>query len=419
MTYKPVVIIGGGLAGLNCALTLHRKQVDFLLLEAGDQTGGRLRTDNVDGFLLDRGFHWFLPAYPEARRVLNYDRLKLRRFWPGVIIWTGQKFLKFSDPFSEISQKGETISSQMDAISDRLRMEKLRKALNNKTDEEIRGSGVDISTLKGLKAWGFSDNMIDRFFRPFLVTVFLENQLNTSYKKFEFIFKMFSQGMAAFPTYGIEAIPRQLSEQLPSGQIYLNSEVASIKGNNLLTLQDGSEIEAGQIVLATNLPQAYRLLGYSLNPRHHQVTCLYFRTASTPFQSPVMLLNGSGSGAINHVCFPNHVSSAYAPEGESLVSVTVPGIPNLSNNDLAVEVLRELKGWFGSESDRWELLKVYRINYALPAQTSMSGIPDSLNALRGQNIQLCGDYAEFACIDGALASGRQAGEALIEVLQPA
>ena len=72
------VIVGAGMAGLCCALRLQEKGIPCLLLEASDEPGGRVRTDRVDGFLLDRGFQVLLTAYPEARRVLDYKALRLQ-----------------------------------------------------------------------------------------------------------------------------------------------------------------------------------------------------------------------------------------------------------------------------------------------------------------------------------------------------
>ncbi len=45
----------------------RRTGVPFVLLEASDGVGGRVRTDTVDGFTLDRGFAIFLTSYPETQ----------------------------------------------------------------------------------------------------------------------------------------------------------------------------------------------------------------------------------------------------------------------------------------------------------------------------------------------------------------
>ncbi len=413
MLRKAVVIVGGGVAGLTCARNLEQQNIDYLLLEGSDRVGGRLKTDFYNGFLLDRGFHTYLTAYPEARKELDYSQLDLRHFWQGVVIWTGQKFLKFTDPFNDMPVPEEAATGHLEAISDRIRIDKLRKVLNSKSIEEIRDHEIDTDTLNGLRAWGFSDLMIDRFFRPFLGTLFMEDELSTSYKKFEFLFKMFCGGKMAIPAAGIEAIPRQILSHLPGDRVTVNAEVTGISEDNVVTLNDGRRIQAEQVILATNLPQAYRLLGYSMNPPHHQVTCAYLTLDKAPFESPVLILNGSGKGRINNICFPNHVASSYAPEGKNLVSVSILGIHNQSGTNMFSEIREELRGWFGDRVSKWRPLKIYRINYALPEQQRIRPIPDSLNALRRKNIYLCGDYCEMACINGAIESGRKIADEVV------
>ncbi len=83
MSRPDVLIVGAGLSGLSCALWLHEGGLSVLVLEASDGIGGGVRTDEVEGFLLDRGFQVFLMAYPEAQRVLDYGALDFKPFYPG------------------------------------------------------------------------------------------------------------------------------------------------------------------------------------------------------------------------------------------------------------------------------------------------------------------------------------------------
>src|SRR5450631_1018581 len=98
---KQVAIIGAGLAGLECARLLQQTGSNVVLLEASDAPGGRIRTDRVDGYLLDRGFQVLLTAYPEARRALDYKALSLRSLIPGALVWHDGEFHRFADPFRD------------------------------------------------------------------------------------------------------------------------------------------------------------------------------------------------------------------------------------------------------------------------------------------------------------------------------
>ena len=50
------IIVGAGLAGLACGRTLAAAGRRVRLIEAASQPGGRVATDTVDGFRIDRGF---------------------------------------------------------------------------------------------------------------------------------------------------------------------------------------------------------------------------------------------------------------------------------------------------------------------------------------------------------------------------
>ena len=93
----PVLIVGAGLAGLTCALRLHEAGIPVQVIEASDGVGGRVRTDEVEGFLLDRGFQVYLSAYPEAGKLLDLDALGLRPFSPGALVYDGEKLIRLMD----------------------------------------------------------------------------------------------------------------------------------------------------------------------------------------------------------------------------------------------------------------------------------------------------------------------------------
>lgn len=421
-----VLIIGGGLAGLSCARQLHAAGVSFRLLEANDRVGGRVRTDEVDGFRLDHGFQVFLTAYPEAEAILDYQQLDLRQFSPGSLIRYQEKFQRLSDPWRQPQHLFSTALSNVATTQDKLRIARFRRDMLSGNLESIY-QRPEQTTLELLRERGFSEKVIATFFTPFFGGIFLEPELKTSSRKCEFVFRMFGQGFAAIPAQGMEAIPKQLANQLPKNSIALNSavqELTSIEGEQHVTLTSGEKLSAKAVVIATEGPQAKRLLGNEssvpFNEASHSVTNLYFAAKHSPIQEPTLVLNGEGkaSGPINNLCVPSAVSSQYAPQGESLISVTSLG--NASDQEqLCVEVQKQLVRWFGSEASSWRHLKTYQIEYALPAQAPPALDPITKPAKARDGIYLAGDHLDIASINGAFLSGRRAAEAVVRDLSKA
>ena len=353
---EKVVIVGGGVAGLSCAQRLHQAGVPFTLLEAGDGPGGRVRTDEHDGFLLDRGFQVLLTAYPEARRSLDYNKLGLCKFTPGALIRSGGKFHRFIDPWRQPLQGFSSLFSPIGSFADKLRIAKLRSKV-------CRGSlfnifhGPERSTLLELRELGFSPPIIEQFFRPFFGGVFLDRQLETSSRMLNFVFRMFSSGNVSLPADGIGQIAKQLAMGLPKDSIQYKARVQSIEENRV-RLTCGEEISSAATVLATGGEATARLLGKSFSPHHRRaVTCVYFRAPKPPLDEPMLVLNGEGKGPVNNFCVPSLVSRRYAPPDQHLLSATV--LDDQDTVDLETAVLHQMGHWFGDQVKHWNHLQTY------------------------------------------------------------
>src|SRR5450631_336482 len=202
---KDVVVIGAGLAGLECARLLEQRQTDVALLEASDAPGGRVRTDVVDGFRLDRGFQVLLDSYPEAQRALNYPALSLKRFLPGALVWHRGSFHRFADPFREPLAATGLLFDPVVPLMDKLRVLRLRSQVARMGNADYL-EHPERTTRAFLQDFGFSEVIIRRFFQPFFGGVFLETELATSSRLFEFLFRMFSTGSAGVPALGMGEI---------------------------------------------------------------------------------------------------------------------------------------------------------------------------------------------------------------------
>ncbi len=242
MKQPDVLIVGAGLAGLCCARTLHRKGVSFQILEASDGVGGRVRTDAVDGFLLDRGFQVLLTAYPEAQAVLDYQALDLRKFLHGAMIRFEGEFCKLMDPWRVQGQWWKALSSPVGTLPDKFRVRKLHNQLVASPLDRIY-TRPERPTLNLLTRWNFSERMVERYWRPLVGSALLDPHLKASSRVFEFVYKMMAEGDIAVPAKGIGEIPKQIAASLPEDSIRLGAKVKFF-GEGSLTIEGGETVNA-------------------------------------------------------------------------------------------------------------------------------------------------------------------------------
>ena len=398
-----VVVVGAGLAGLSCAVRLQECGARPIVLEASERVGGRVCTDEVGGFLLDRGFQVFLDAYPNAGRRLDKGALDLRKFRPGALLFDGRSRRRVMDVFRCPQHLIGTALRGVGSFRDKLLIAKLRSRLKNADAEELL-AGQGQSTIEYLRDFGFSERMIDQFFRPFYGGIFLERDLRTSSGMFEFTFKMFAEGAATLPADGMRSIPEQLAARLRDGTVLLGARVRSI-GARGAVLESGERVEGDALVVAADGTTAAALVPASglVEPGWRAVTGLYFAAPRSPLDEAIIALNKAGSGLVNNVCVPSDVAPRYAPEGQSLVSVSVLG--EQSGADLPSLVKAELGGWFGGQVEDWRHLRTDRIRRALPEQLRMEGAGEGFR--RCGDVVVCGDHCSSASIEGAIDAMRE------------
>jgi phytoene dehydrogenase-like protein len=406
------LVIGAGLAGLTCARALQAAGRGCVVLEAGDDVGGRVRTDEVDGYLLDRGFQVFLTAYPEARRWLDYRALDLRTITPGTLVWKDGARHRLSDPLRRPRDLMATLRAPVGSLTDKARIGLLRRRVSAGTLEGLFAR-PETTTLEALRAEGFGDGMIEGFLRPWLGGIFLDWSLSTSSRMMEFVFRMFAEGDAALPAAGMQAIPRQLAAGLSAGTVRTGARVERIDGTTV-HLAGGETLRGGQVVVATDGGTAAHLVTGLAAPAWSASTTVYFAAERSPLGEPTLCLNGSGRGLVNTVLDLSAVAPGYAPPGLSLLSVSVRGEPEEGDERRLVERVRdELGEWFGGQAvAQWRLLRAYRIPRALPRRFPLT-LP-SPKPLR-EGVWVCGDHDSTASIQGAMQSGRETAEAILAV----
>ena len=419
----PVLIVGAGLSGLTCALRLHQAGIPVHIIEASDGVGGRVRTDQVDGFLLDRGFQVYLSAYPQAGELLDLEALELQAFEPGAIVYDGKGLKRVMDVFRRPRYLIGSALSSIGSLADKMRVALLRFQTLGSSEEEIRDH-KDQSTESFLREFGFSEKMINGFFRCFYGGIFLETELRTSSRMFEFTFKMFSQGSATLPARGMGSIPLQLARRLPAETIRINSPATSVTCSSV-TLANGSVLQGSHVVLATQASQTSEFIpSFSSHaPQWRSVTNVYYAADKSPLKEAIIALNGSSKGLVNNVCVPSDVSPLYAPEGKSLISVSLLGLHR--DEHIPTEVKKELAAWFGGQVDGWQHLRTDIIKHALPEQAPEENQQNDTEAYTGthteapkgflkiDDIMICGDHTTSASIEGAIISGNQTAAALL------
>ena len=412
MSNPEIVIVGGGIAGLCCARRLYQEGIPSLILEGSDSIGGRIRTDSVDGFLLDRGFQTLLTSYPEAQKFLDFPSLDLHSFFPGALIRLDEGFRKLSDPWKSPMKVAHQLFSSVGSLQDKLRIANLRRRVLSASLDDLL-TAPETTTLAALQNSGFSPAIIEQFFRPFFGGVFLEPDLQTSSRLFHFLFRMFATGKASLPGSGMERIPHSIALGLPHASILVDARVSKIEASGVI-LEDGERIPAKTVVVATEGPQAARLLNQIPRPTSRSVTCLYFAADKSPLTDPILVVNSTGRGPINHFCVPSQIAPSYSPSGAVLLSVTVLGKHKQHYEPLETAVRTQLYEWFGSESLGWKHLKTYNILHALPAQEPPTTTSLTRTTQLNRGLYVCGDYTDIASINGAMASGRRAAEAIIQ-----
>ena len=409
MPSADVIIIGAGLAGLACAQELVTRGYTPLVLEAADKPGGRVRTDGFEGFRLDCGFQVLQTAYPEARRLLDYAALDLRPFRPGALIRFAGRFHRIGDPWRHLSDALPTLFAPIGSLTDKLRIARLRYRVSQGSWESLY-TRPETTTLQALRGFGFSTAIIERFLRPFLAGVFFDERLVMSSRSFEFVFRAFALGDTALPATGMGAIADQLVFRLPPGTLRLATPVERLQ-EQTVDLATGERLTAHAVVVATDPWEAARLLGATKPPDTRSTTCLYFAAPEPPVHKPLLVLNGDGIGPINSLLVPSEISSAYAPPGRALVTVNVLGNPAEDDKALEEKVRTQLHDWFGTVIRHWRLLRLYRINRALPPQEPPVAGPDAWPCGLGPRLFVCGEYLGAPSIQWALFTGRRAGAA--------
>jgi protoporphyrinogen oxidase len=379
-------------------------------LEASDRVGGRLKTDIVKGYQLDQGFQVLLSSYNAAKKYLDYNKLELQQLKAGACILNKGNQIFFGDPLRDLKLFLPTLFSNIGSLKDKLKIANLNLKIQKKTIKKIFES-AEITTLQYLKNYGFSNRIIKNFFQPFFGGIFLENQLKTSSRMFEYIFKMFGEGLALIPKNGIEEIPEQLKTKLVKTTFKFNTKVKKITNKEII-LENGEVLSSNYTIVATEPSQ---LIDNLKNQKTNWKSCqnLYFTTPKRIFKKPFIGLITDEKSLINNIFYPSSIAREYKGKSE-LLSVTIVKDHDFSEKKLIATVKNELQHC--CNINEASFLKLYNIHKALPQINNLQyELAPSETKLK-DGVFLAGDTILNGSLNAAMIAGERAALGVLEDL---
>lgn len=408
--YK-IHIIGAGVSGLIAAQVLENHGYHPTIIEASNSVGGRVKSDIVENYILDHGFQVLLTSYPAAKHYLNYSDLQLQEFLPGAVIFKDGKQQTIGDPLRNFSLLFPTLFASIGNFSDKTKILKLNSLLKKKKVVDIFKT-TEKTTLEYLQEFGFSDAIINDFFKPFFSGIFLEPDLKTSSRMFEFVYKMFGDGLAVLPKGGIQEIPNQLKSKLKNTTFLFDSPVKEVKDNEIV-LENGESTKSDMTIIAT---EASQLISNLKNQETEWKSCdtFYFETRTKVINKPLIGLIADENALINNIFY--HTNLATSTKGDKeLLSVTVVKEHNLSKLDLILRVTEELKSL--CKIDTVNLLKHYPIKKALPKLDNLQYEISSTETKLKPTLFVAGDQLLNGSLNAAMISGERAAIGVIQTLE--
>lgn len=400
-----VVVIGAGIAGLSAARAIHRAGRSVLVLEAADEVGGRVRTDRVDGMLLDHGFQLLNPAYPRARTDLDLAGLDLRQFEAGAVVAHASGHFVAADPRRSPRDLPADLRIPLGTWREKAALLAWAAQVGFGPAAAIK-RGPDATLAERLRRRHVHGALTDGVLRVFLAGVLGEAEFETSRRFAELVMRSFVRGTPGVPAAGMQAIPRQLAADLPD--VRLASVVAGVEGTRVLA--GDASIDARAVVVAAGPVASSELLGLAA-PRMNALTTFYHRAPASPARRRMLHLDADGRGPLVNTAVMTDAAPSYAP-GHALIASTVLGS---DGSDAMQQRIREHAALiYGASTDEWEHVATYPIPNALPAM--VAGTPLRQPVLVRDGVFAAGDHRDTPSLQGALASGHRVATAVLQTL---
>jgi phytoene dehydrogenase-like protein len=420
-----VVIVGAGIAGLSAAHRLTSAGVTTAVLEAAPYVGGRMSTEKVDGFRLDRIGQLLSTSYPELRLTPGLDALVLRPFAPGVLLHHDGRRHRAGAPAGGGSARGALHAVRALASAPRGAVASPARAgapMGGAVDQARLGVALariaatpverilarpELPAAQALAIRGVPARTIDGFLRPLLAALLCDPELRTSSRCADLALRAFASGRLSVPEGGAEALPELLARGLPPGTVHTGVRVTSVSTTSVTTAEHG-EIRCRAVLLATDARAAAELLPGLRVPDFHPVTVVHHTTDEPLGTGASLLLDADRGGPVAHTAMVSAVDPSRAPADRTLVSSTVLGTPP-EGVDTAVRM--HLSRLYGTSTRRWETLAVHHTAEAVPAMRPPHDPRRPVRLLAG--LYVCGDHRDTSTVQGALHSAHRATAAIL------
>lgn len=400
---SPIVVVGAGLAGLACAQRLTAAGLEVVVLEAADAVGGRVRTDEIDGFRCDRGFQLINPAYPALRRVVDLDQLDLRSFGAGVVVAGVDGRSVLADPRRLPRLLPATLRSPVGSLRERVAF--VRWALSCLLPVRRQLAAPDLRLADALDRAGISGELRTAVLDPFLAGVLADWEGTTSSTFVRLLMRSFLLGSPAVPSTGISRLPELLAASLPAGTVRLDQRVIDVGAEHVRTADE--EIRAEAVVVATAPRAAAELTGIPV-PSTKPLTTFWHTAPRAPTTTKLLHLDGARRGPLVNSAVLTNVAPGYAPPGHVLIASSTVSADGSAAAELAVR--RQAGMVYGIDTSDWELVSCQVIAEALPHQPPPLVLRQPAQLAGG--VFIAGDHRDTASIQGALVSGRRAADAV-------
>ncbi|MCO7220827.1 FAD-dependent oxidoreductase [Klenkia sp. PcliD-1-E] len=402
-----VVVVGAGLAGLSAAVRLAAAGADVHVVDAADHPGGRLSTQVVDGFTVDRGFQVLNTGYPRTAADLDLPALDLGWFWTGAVVRVDGREHRVVDPRRHPGATVDTVRAPLGGL--------LHEAAVGAFSARAGYLPVDRllavperSAEQALRRARVGGEALERFFRPFLSGVLLESELATSSHYLDLVWRSFVRGRIGLPARGMQAVGEQLADRLPAAARHWGTEVLEVSGCQVRTA-DGTT-SAGAVVVATDPGTASRLLPGLEASAPRQVTTHLHVLPSSPRGVPLVVLGEPGGQLVNSVVVSD-AQPAYSPDDRALVASST--LAPTREAEIRAEVARAQ----GVATTDLEHLTSVTVTGAQPA--AVPPLQHRRPVDLGEGLFVCGDHRDTPSIQGAMASGARTARAVLRRLRPA